>query len=36
MKQTCMTCNGTGAVHSHNSKCWDCNGIGYRVNGSVG
>ncbi len=22
----CITCDGTGEVHSHNSKCWSCNG----------
>jgi RecJ-like exonuclease len=25
----CVTCDGTGEVHSHNPKCWDCNGYGY-------
>lgn len=24
----CKTCDGTGLVHSHNNKCWDCHGIG--------
>ena len=24
----CETCNGTGAVHSHNPTCWDCRGTG--------
>lgn len=22
----CITCDGTGEVHSHNPKCWSCNG----------
>jgi NTP pyrophosphatase (non-canonical NTP hydrolase) len=22
----CPTCDGTGEVHSHNPKCWDCKG----------
>jgi DnaJ-class molecular chaperone len=22
----CPTCDGTGEVHSHNPKCWDCDG----------
>lgn len=24
----CETCGGSGTVHSHNPKCWDCNGTG--------
>lgn len=24
----CPTCDGTGEVHSHNPKCWDCHGKG--------
>lgn len=24
----CPGCDGTGEVHSHNSRCWDCNGSG--------
>lgn len=24
----CPTCMGTGEVHSHNPRCWDCHGIG--------
>lgn len=24
----CVCCGGTGEVHSHNPKCWDCNGTG--------
>lgn len=24
----CPTCDGTGEVHSHNPKCWDCKGKG--------
>ena len=32
-KETCSYCGGTGQVPSHNPKCWECNGIGYRVNG---
>ena len=23
------TCDGTGEVHSHNPKCWDCHGTGW-------
>jgi DnaJ-class molecular chaperone len=26
--ETCPTCDGTGEVHSHNPKCWECNGKG--------
>lgn len=25
---TCPTCDGTGEVHSHNPRCWDCSGQG--------
>lgn len=32
MKKDCPTCGGSGVVHSHNPKCWTCNGIGYSVN----
>ena len=24
----CVTCDGTGEIHSHNPKCYDCNGSG--------
>jgi hypothetical protein len=24
----CETCGGSGEVHSHNPRCWDCNGRG--------
>ena len=24
----CDECDGTGKVHSHNDKCWECNGRG--------
>lgn len=24
----CPDCDGTGQVHSHNPKCWSCNGKG--------
>lgn len=24
----CPTCDGTGDVHSHNPRCWDCGGTG--------
>lgn len=27
-KYKCVTCGGSGEVHSHNSKCWGCNGTG--------
>lgn len=27
-KYKCATCDGSGTVHSHNPKCWDCNGSG--------
>jgi len=27
--EKCEGCDGTGEVHSHNPKCWDCNGLGY-------
>lgn len=26
--EKCQTCRGTGEVHSHNPKCWDCDGKG--------
>lgn len=26
--EACPTCDGTGEVHSHNPKCWDCRGTG--------
>lgn len=26
--ETCPTCDGTGEVHSHNPKCWECRGKG--------
>lgn len=28
MLYKCVTCNGTGEVHSHNPRCWDCHGSG--------
>lgn len=28
-KVACKECHGTGEVHSHNPKCWECNGSGY-------
>lgn len=27
-KYRCCTCEGTGEVHNHNTKCWDCRGKG--------
>lgn len=27
-KYKCVCCGGTGEVHSHNPKCWDCKGTG--------
>lgn len=27
-EKECPTCGGTGKVHSHNPKCWDCDGTG--------
>jgi DnaJ-class molecular chaperone len=24
----CKECDGTGEVHSHNPRCWDCGGTG--------
>ena len=24
----CPSCDGSGEIHSHNPKCWDCNGTG--------
>lgn len=30
----CVTCDGTGEVHSHNPKCWDCRGQGFIVGGN--
>lgn len=27
--ETCDECDGTGEVHSHNPKCWDCCGFGW-------
>ena len=27
-EKACDTCEGTGKVHSHNDKCWDCGGSG--------
>src|SRR4029077_16200331 len=32
-RHPCTPCSGTGQVPSHNPKCWDCTGVGYRVNG---
>jgi len=26
--EKCPTCDGSGEVHSHNPRCWDCNGRG--------
>lgn len=26
--ETCVTCGGTGVVHSHNPECWTCDGSG--------
>lgn len=26
--ESCPTCDGSGEVHSHNPKCWDCKGRG--------
>lgn len=26
--KVCKTCDGTGEVHSHNPRCWDCRGGG--------
>lgn len=28
-KRKCETCQGTGKVHSHNDRCWDCRGRGH-------
>ena len=30
----CKTCDGTGEVNSHNSRCWSCDGLG-SVEGSM-
>jgi hypothetical protein len=27
--EKCATCDGTGEVHSHNPRCWDCQGKGF-------
>lgn len=27
----CETCGGTGEVHSHNPRCWDCHGTGRKT-----
>lgn len=32
MSYKCPTCDNTGKVHSHNDKCWDCNGTGFIEN----
>lgn len=29
MKIECTTCDGSGKVHSHNNKCWGCDGKGF-------
>lgn len=26
--KVCECCGGSGKVHSHNPKCWECNGTG--------
>ncbi len=28
LRAPCPSCLGTGEVHSHNPRCWDCHGIG--------
>jgi hypothetical protein len=27
-KYRCVVCDGSGQVHNHNPKCWDCKGTG--------
>ena len=27
-EEKCLNCDGSGEVHSHNPKCWECKGLG--------